>query len=222
LSILLQEKGYKCTFKDGSLKKEPVDYEYNFWKQRINAPNGNCTVGEKIHTGNFTWDQTIYATCNEDQPFVFCPSSKTEGIELVEGKRYACKFPRNDFIIDYKLTKTPVSFQPHELFDMAGDGKAIVNKVEEELEPTDPPYEFSEKKIDLSGEGLSVKLKFRYKNTYPADVFYSYEQEKPQLYKDFKTRTGAFLSKQKDFTTHPVNFPKHNAQVYLPIYNQDG
>jgi hypothetical protein len=219
LSILLPDKLHKCTFQNGYLKRESVDYEYNFWKQRINAPDGECKVGEKIHSGNFIWDQSIYATCSNNQPFVFCPSSKTEGIELVQGMKYACKFPEKDFVINYKLPKNTVSFKPNELLDMMGDGALKVNKKDEILKHGQQ-FAFKEKeKVELSGDGRTVNLRFRYKHTYPPDVYYEIGKD-PKL--NNKGEFTAFLFKVSDFTTLPVEFPKHNAQILLPDYKQDG
>ncbi|GBN13133.1 hypothetical protein AVEN_257710-1 [Araneus ventricosus] len=92
----LSQIAFEVPLRDGSLckfdkqtrhiQKEYSDDKYLYWAQRrvdqIN-PNEECMPGQNIQSGNFIFDKTIYATCDEKQPFVFCPSSDTRGIQLV-------------------------------------------------------------------------------------------------------------------------------------------
>lgn len=216
LYIFLQEKGYLCTFQDTSIKKEEAPCNYSFWDQRCDGPEKPCQVGQKIQSGNFMWDSSIYATCNEDQPFVFCPSSKTEGIELVGGKRYACKFPMKDFQIQYTVPKYPVGFKPNELLDMHGNATVTVNKVEVVLLHTQPLFVFKEReRIDLTSDNKpTIQLRFRIKQTYPPDVYYDVREPEPKL-NPKAVKFSAFITKQLDFTEKAVEIPKHKPQKLL-------
>lgn len=102
-SILLDEE-YKCSYKNKKIIKEkynnPKRLRLKFWKQQLlqDSSIDFCEIGQKLETGNFVLDSTIYATCNISQPFVFCPSNFTEKIEKI-GNVYAC-LP-NDKVYQY-------------------------------------------------------------------------------------------------------------------------
>lgn len=112
---------YQCIWNNNSrtISKDRYDnfknLQLNFWKQSLSeASNDFCTVGNKLMTGNFVLDSTLYTTCKYNQPFVFCPSNNTSGIEMITDDLYACK-PKNR-VYTQKLKKdTEYYFYPREV-----------------------------------------------------------------------------------------------------------
>lgn len=221
-SIQTKDGFFTCTFDSAqkSIVKEPkpaTSEGLSYWFQRNTyIPNWNCNVGQKISTGNYIWDQSIYATCDDKQPFVFCPSSEVEGIVQVEN-RYACETPHyNQYVI--LESNTEYVFEEHELSQML---------------PTVPNQEVNlpSGKIILPPEGLDLtnmkvtKLKtdnplhvqYAYRVTHPPDVIYE-----NGLYKKSKWKSdeSAFLVKKKDFTKKPIAYPIYNIETFMEGVNK--
>ncbi|GFT59079.1 uncharacterized protein NPIL_204801 [Nephila pilipes] len=79
---------YQCVWDEPKIKKTRYDKligKLDFWTQNFTTENklNQCMIGSKVQTGNFVLDSTLYVTCKMHQPFVFCPSSSTIGIEKV-------------------------------------------------------------------------------------------------------------------------------------------
>lgn len=96
-SIKLDDE-YECIWEEPAIKKrkynKPTDLTLNFWEQRF-VPKDNvfknpCQEGYKVSTGNFVLDKTLYMTCREPQPFVFCPFDTTREIGAVTRNYFAC------------------------------------------------------------------------------------------------------------------------------------
>ncbi|GFX47224.1 uncharacterized protein TNCV_148351 [Trichonephila clavipes] len=97
---------YQCVWDEPRIKKVRYDKPYgelNFWTQNFTTEKilSSCLPGDKVQTGNFILDSTLYVTCKWHQPFVFCPSTSTEGIIKVGSNLFACK--PNDEVYSYKL-----------------------------------------------------------------------------------------------------------------------
>ncbi|KAG8171829.1 hypothetical protein JTE90_016266 [Oedothorax gibbosus] len=103
----LSQIDFSMTLRDGSTcqyntstryieKTAPVsDDLYLYWAQRTThdaklVHHEPCREGQPIQSGHFMFDTTIFATCDSRQPFVFCPSPLTLGIEKVDGV-FTCK-----------------------------------------------------------------------------------------------------------------------------------
>lgn len=93
----------------------PQNLKLHFWKQSLRE-NGydDCTVGNKLMTGNFVLDSTLYTTCKHNQPFVFCPSSATSGIEMITNDLYACK-PKDQVYTQELEKNVDHNFYPSEV-----------------------------------------------------------------------------------------------------------
>ena len=106
------DQTYQCVYDiRRKIKKEryynPKGLALHFWQQTLGDDSmQSCTVGNKLSTGNFVMDSTVYATCLENQPFVFCPSNATDGIFQVSRDLYACK-PK-DKVYTQKLKRLEV------------------------------------------------------------------------------------------------------------------
>ncbi|GFR25858.1 uncharacterized protein TNCT_171341, partial [Trichonephila clavata] len=100
------DNNYQCVWDEPKIKKVRYNNPYgelNFWTQNFltEAKWNPCIIGSKVQTGNFVLDSTLHITCRMHQPFVFCPSTSTVGIEKVGTNLYACK-PKNN-VYSYKL-----------------------------------------------------------------------------------------------------------------------
>lgn len=102
-SIKLDDQ-HQCTWSNGKIIKEtynnPKKLKLDFWKQKLLNDDTlkYCAEGERVETGNFVLDSTLFATCKANQPFVFCPSNATVGIQKVTNY-YACR--PNDSVYQY-------------------------------------------------------------------------------------------------------------------------
>ncbi|GBO33060.1 hypothetical protein AVEN_34099-1 [Araneus ventricosus] len=82
---------HKCVFENDKISKVKTAkrHHFNFWTQRKSFKKELCVPGSKVKTGHFVLDSVLYATCDAEQPFVFCPSSSTIGIRNIH-KTFAC------------------------------------------------------------------------------------------------------------------------------------
>ena len=93
----------------------PDNLQLHFWKQTLGDNSmDDCTVGNKLMTGNFVLDSTVYTTCKDNQPFVFCPSNATTGIVPVTNDIYACK-PKDEVYTQVLKQDESHSFYPNEV-----------------------------------------------------------------------------------------------------------
>lgn len=219
-SVLLPEKGFKCVLSDNAIKKESVNYNYTFWNQRKsleeNIDEEPCTPGQLISTGNFIWDNTIYATCNLEQPFVFCPSSETDGITQVNnGNRFACKLKDhydNPLFQSYDIER----FKPNELEEIETlhpKTEIILDRTKFILGPNNKKPIPSGKAINLQSNN-PIRIKYKSRITFPPNVIY-----KNKTYvMDTRSEFSAFITGRQDFTYRPINFNKYNPKLFLPDY----
>ena len=85
----------KYSRKLNKILKKPYDTtkKLHFWSQRlvpITEKDEVCEFGRRLDSGDFYLDSTVYATCTKDQPFVFCPSTSTHGIDRAPNGTFAC------------------------------------------------------------------------------------------------------------------------------------
>ncbi|GFT14704.1 uncharacterized protein NPIL_137141 [Nephila pilipes] len=201
--------GSQCTFRstDRRLVKQPTTLPILFWAQREveqEPTNEPCEPGQHLQTGHFVFDRTIYATCDESQPFVFCPSSDTKGIEKVEGKRWACEpplLPPSSIIPPNSI----VIFAAHEvknLYPTAPPPNRVgINKIYTDVPQTGlcPTSGFQLETLDQS-----VAVEYAHRVTYPPDVVWNEDGGK------VSRLGGGYLVKLQDFTKKPINLPMHN------------
>lgn len=64
-------------------------YNLDYWRQKQSLKIDLCVSGEKIQSNDFLLHSTVYTTCNEEQPFVFCPSNETASI-IYHQTRWMC------------------------------------------------------------------------------------------------------------------------------------
>lgn len=104
LYFLLPDGKHICTYNavSNTIRRKShfigTNRKLDFWNQRPvpqTDSESECVFGQNLKSGNFFLDSTIYVTCDENQPFVFCPSASTRGIGLSDDNAsYAC-LPRD-------------------------------------------------------------------------------------------------------------------------------
>lgn len=230
MAILLpREQQAKCKFYENErlLKKESVDFDYHFWSQKISNDEKEkpCQVGQKLQTGNFIWDSTVYATCNLDQPFVFCPSTHSQRILSVPGGYFACEPPSTKSyvfnIADWTLFETneikhiwPAYWNINDTkFQYIRRSKA---KKQEILTLAGLDIKLGERLNLLASQ--PVRLEPRYRVTYPPNVAFEYDDRNS---KNVQTSTPnhGFMVKLKNFTSKPLNFATHRPILFVESFD---
>jgi hypothetical protein len=221
--IALPEKGYGCVSSDDRtlIQKITLRDKYDFWTQKMlgeeeeSPSKESCKVGQLLQTGHFVWDKTIYATCDMNQPFVFCPSSKTDGIMKVDDKIYACRIQDDLKISAYPEKVTTLSeFRPNELKTIRkyASHHDRLRKVKIDGNTVPIPNEGLEierdKKMTLRIPHPAI-FDFRYRHSYPPEVVY--EDGIPKA----GQKSLAFMMDLNEFTDLPVDFPQYRAQAFL-------
>lgn len=192
--------GSQCVFRehDRRLEKRPTQERYRYWSQSPGDGIDACDPGKNIRTGNFVWDSVLYMTCDDSQPFVFCPSSETTAVEKVAGKKYAC-------ITDLMRTIPPhtkIQFAKNEVQKLVADTPTIVSIKGVSVTVPSTGYEISDA-FELKTVLESINVEYQHRVTHPADVVL---QENPRV----SNFGGGFLMKLKDFTLKPLKFPTYN------------
>ena len=221
--LLPKEHQAKCKFDENAkaLKKEPVNFKYSFWNQKIitseNENEKSCVVGEKLETGNFIWDSTIFATCNENQPFVFCPSTHTQKIIRVPGGTFACEPPNINSYIFNRVNEW-IPFETNEIkrilpvnWNQNPDQFIRKNKGSQlEILPKDGIEIAEGERINLF-VNQPVKIVPRYRVTHPPNVIFKYDDHGNKKIHT-STLDRGYLIKLKNFTEKSITIPR-----YFPI-----
>lgn len=219
----------KCTYDpmDRHIKKTLVTFNYTFWDQKILPERvkqaETCTVGQKLKTGHFVWDTTIFATCDPAQPFVFCPSPATETL-LQSENHYACAPPReNTFLHTQTLTWTPFA----------------TNEVKRILPPVwdQTPYQFrlnkgDQNQYELPETGFDiphgtrfvlrvnrpVHLELEYRVTHPPHVAFQYPAQNDLnvlKHPDTASQPHGFMVRKEKFIDSTLHFPTYTPQEHV-------
>lgn len=210
--IHLKSGGY-CKAANEHIVKYPSTQSFNFWSQRlVDNPDESepCTMGKKVESGNFVVDSSLYATCDEAQPFVFCPSPLMKGIAKVENV-YTCvgkdpplkgRLEAGQSIIIQKDEVKQIRALPNEqatvTFDnnppfLVSDSGFLVNVQWQTKLYTDNP----------------LYIEYHHRVTYPPSVAFD-EQGYVNPVKDH-----IFLVRRKMHTKKPVQLPTHTVSSSL-------
>lgn len=197
--------GSQCVFRENDrrlVKTDPSDTQYLYWSQRQkNHESDTCIPGQRIQSGHFVWDSTIYMTCDDNQPFVFCPSSNTMGV--MKDTMYACIPTSMHGIIP---PNSKVEFTAHEVnlirpLDSDAivliDGKDIIIK-KEGFAP--------QKDFVLETLMQGVEILYKHRVTYPPNAYVI----ENGLLKWYNSSQGGYLMKADGFTKKPLEFPKYH------------
>lgn len=226
--------GSTCRFDDASggiinqrrlIEKRPPenDLKYAYWSQQPTHDEENrqeeCREGDNIRSGNLFFDRTIYATCREDQPFVFCPSPKTRGIEFVDGL-FTCQFDDSLMTTTMQPRETRKFFR-YELFQLTSNTTTTVNinralvtvnaNVPFDMTPyndNSQPYETTIVTTDSI-----ITLHYQYRVSHPPHGV----RLKNGGFKKYK-KNYAFLMKYKAATEKSLNFPRYTFTALLPVF----
>lgn len=215
---IIAEDGKTCFRSNELLKKSKettVKTGFDFWNQRGEPEIGThtkpkpltegCTFGKKVESGYFQRDSTLYMTCDLKQPFVFCPSVRTEGIVNVEGV-YACVPPKETILqpgIVAKFAKNtcekiiPLDINTTVFFD---GNKAVPYPLNFTAFPMPANKAFT---LEVT---KPVKLIYSRRLTYPPNVW----EENRTLHKvtpknyNYVMRLSTWTNKALTFPTHKV------------------
>lgn len=211
---------------DKHIKKVPVPFDYTFWDQQklmvdYTTRDKGCTFGQRLQSGNFIWDSTVWATCDPTQPFVFCPSARTTHL-LHQNNVYACAPPPSNVI-----RHTMLDTNPHPWTSYAtNEVKRIISTVPEvtrfflnkrdkvrELAPFDT-FDIPTGVVLTLKTSKPVDLELRYHVTYPHNVAFQYDDtnQRTALTSDSK---HAFLVTYNTFTKTMVNFPTFQPKMHV-------
>lgn len=226
--LLPREHRAKCKFYENEklLKKEPVDFDYHFWSQKIS--NGEtekpCRVGQKLQTGNFIWDSTVFATCDAERPFVFCPSVHSGRIVSVRGGYFACDPPHTKSYVFDRADWT--HFETNEIKRIS---PAYWNdNVDQHIRRTKakPREILPIGGVDVKeGERLNllasraVRLEPRFRVTYPPNVAFEYDDQHNCI-AHTSTPNHGFLVRLKNFTGKPLTFATHRPVPFVESFDR--
>lgn len=222
----VSDEKFKCRFDEAtrSLQREPTELRYRFWDQRVVRDElevvEHCTPGQKLKTGNYIYDSTIYATCDETQPFVFCPSVHTDRLIRV-GTEYACDMTRETNLVDFDDTMDPTHFAEGEVkrilpvdwngtdqFKWMAGAKQFENLPQEGF-TVDPGVKV------LLEVTRPVQLELRYRVTHPPHIAFKYDEHSNERIELHGPKGKGFLVKRNDFTDKPLTFPRYRALTFV-------
>lgn len=225
--LLPREQQAKCKFYENEklLKKEPVDFEYHFWSQKISNGESEkpCEMGQKLQTGNFIWDSTVYATCDMNQPFVFCPSIHSQRIISVPGQYFACDPPKTKSYVFDQADWT--SFETNEIKRISPAYwnnqpqyiRRTKAKQQEILPMNGLDIQMGERFTLLASQ--QVRLEPRYRVTYPPNVAFEYD-DKNSINVQTSTPNHGFIVRLKNFTGKWLSFATHRPIPFVESFNR--
>lgn len=226
LFLPVQQKA-KCTYDpiDRHIKKEPVSYNYSFWDQKILPERvkqlETCTVGQKLKTGHFVWDSTVFATCDPHQPFVFCPSPATE--TLVQSQNhYACAPPQsNRFLHIYTSTWTPFATnEVKHIHPPVWDQDPYffhLNKADTKIrELPETGFDIPHDSRFVLRVNRPVYLDLQYRVTHPPNVAFRYtSQNVPEILVHPDPKPHGYMVRKETFVDSTLNFPTYTSQEFV-------
>lgn len=222
---------FKCRYDETNrkLRREPVpeDVRYRFWEQRIvreeeeeeeaaTTPE-RCTPGQKLKTGNYIYDSTVYATCDATQPFLFCPSAHTDRIFPVES-HYACETLVSN-LVEFSDLNPATHFADNEVkrilpVDWNGTDRFKLSATKPFEDLPEEGYELDPNLKNVTLEVTRpVRLELRFRVTHPPHVAFEYEEDARRVRHDRKGK--GFLVKRNDFTDKPLDFPRYRAVPFV-------
>lgn len=181
----------------------------DFWNQRsvprTDDSESDCEFGQNMESGNFFLDNTIFVTCNEKQPFVFCPAASTRGIALGGPyDTYAC-VPRDsayEIHVDANETISCLTKQV-EYFQIEEESHYLVNGKEELGSEFRNPSSGFRNVFPLTEENFtfwsdrSYVVRYRKLPTYP-----------PNVHLEKNSLASGTLSLSNNWLI-PIDLPKH-------------
>lgn len=204
--------GSECEYQESTREiiKIQTDKQYLFWSQRqVDDPSleDDCTPNQNIKSGHFAFDKTIFATCDESQPFVFCPSSDTDGIDNVS-KRWVCKAQTMAYFVPPHTKRNYIKNEAYKI-TREKSASVYINKLLIPI-PEDGLDVSTYDQIELETRVRGVDVHVR-RVTHPPDV---------------AIRKGgiahvpntAYLMKSDGFTKKALNFPKYSVKGCVPDF----
>lgn len=225
-----------CTYDpvDRHIKKKTVTLNYTFWEQKIlpaevKQPD-TCTVGQTLKTGHFVWDTTIYATCDVQHPFVFCPSPHTRQLVWSE-RQYACSPPAGN-TIRHTNTKEWTQYTDNEVkrilppvWDQSPYLFQPNRRHKQHLPLPETGYDLPPGRLNLR-VNRPVDLELRYRVTHPPNVAFQYDDQNLRhalnpVPPDTLAKPKGFLMKMEKFVESALTFPTYTPQELVNHFDSD-
>ena len=200
---------------------------YIYWSQRMihdamSSDGEPCREGEHIDSGHIAFDKTIYATCDPQQPFVFCPSPLSTGIEKLNGI-FTCKSTTS-----IGTTIIPPgekrSFSRKELFQITSSTTTSI-KINNQTKflQANIPFDLTQFNLDVSQYTIflettteSITVHYQFRVSHPPNITRTYTTD--GKYQGVKTGSdgSGYIMKIGKFTTKPLDFPRYTLKSLLP------
>ena len=214
---------YDETFKHLRKIQVPNSLHYTFWNQKIQHESvpEKCNFGQHLETGNFIWDRTIYATCDNATPFIFCPSPET--ISILRNP-YACSPPRSTKLRHNKNLNSYTPYPKNQFkrvlrIDPNQSTSIILNKSNTYKNFLEVPPQGL---VIPDNERVNIKalhpvdLEYKYRMTYPPDVVFKYEDGRQRPTPEIADHPSkVFNLNSQSFEFGKYKFPRYRVQTFV-------
>ncbi|KAG8175192.1 hypothetical protein JTE90_022615 [Oedothorax gibbosus] len=213
----------ECVYQAGQIDKIPSSKPYLFWSQRqvITITDDPCQEGQNVRSGNFVMDSTLFATCDEDQPFVFCPSSYLLGITKQKGHwhcvppNHIITIPRNQ---KWEFTNNEV-IHVYRYDEEKASGVFINNQKPGTRIPKHSGIDLTGTDVySLETHDQPVKIVLQYIVLHPPNVVYRYDKGIRNGFVQKASDDKSFLMKRAEFTKLPLDLPEYKVESNLAQY----
>lgn len=225
--IFLPDSKHVCVFSGGKIRKKKYDsgryHRINFWNQRVvprflyDPGSGSnideCVPGQRVRSGNFLFQESVlFATCNPQQPFVFCPSVRTKGIERV-GSVFAC-IPEESVFEAEIPADSPVKLYVREIsyilpesgaYFRVDDGEPILFGQGQHAIPMSPILGMDDTATFTLWSDRAIRVFYQRLVGYPVQVFFNSDgrpEESPG--------GGGYWLRRDKSVNRPLSIPYHS------------
>ncbi|GBN98212.1 hypothetical protein AVEN_149172-1 [Araneus ventricosus] len=207
----------KCVYEKGKISKVKTATRdhFDFWTQRRSLKPEKCIVGSRIKSGHFMLDSVLYATCESEQPFVFCPSSATDGIKQIN-KFFACNPNPSVFegILKANITKQFLENHLSRIIPKTGARVTINGNL---MPNTDPNgIAIGEDSVEIwSNE--DIRLIYKIVINHPANTYFE-----DKTLKSYNYLENLFITRYKmGLSMKPLDFPYYDIKESVHGFRSD-
>lgn len=223
--IFLPDSKSVCVFLGDKIRKKNYDasrhHRINFWNQRVvprllydSDIDDECVPGQRVRSGNFLFQESLlYATCDLRQPFVFCPSVHTKGIERVIGSTiYTCMPEESVFEAKIsadsrvELYVREISYVLPEFgaYFRVNDGEPIFFKQGQHAIPISPILGMDDAATFTLWSDRAIRVYYQRLVGYPVQVFFN-SDGRPEV----SPGGGGYWLRRDKPVNRPLSIPYH-------------
>lgn len=210
---------------DQHIKKEPVSFDYTFWDQQalVGTRPDTCVVGQKIQSGNFIWDSTVYATCDPGQPFLFCPSPHTTQLIREKGT-FACAPPPTNIVRHTHLDTEPNPWTDYVRYEVKRI-RALDHPTAFYVDKSKGPFQLQPNETYDVPLNTSFTLKtshpldleLRSRVTFPPNAYFEYSDTN-ELKMVVALPDRGYIMRKDGFTLFPITLPTYTPQIHVASF----